>query len=103
MRSVDLHFGHDFEFRMVLPASVMGSQECTPTGGQLLIPAFDDSLSIRKAAILHALLDVGAPDFRGLASWYAFVHLLAARGAGVVPFLGMIADQPGAAGQRRQW
>jgi hypothetical protein len=59
-------------------------------------------VSIREAAVLHALLDIGTPDFRGLTPWYAFVHLLAARGAGVVPFSGMIADRPGAAGQRRK-
>jgi hypothetical protein len=60
-------------------------------------------VSIREAAVLHALLDIGAPDFRGLAPWHAFVHLLAARSAGIVPFLGMIAHQPGAASQRHEW
>jgi hypothetical protein len=39
-------------------------------------------VSIREAAVLHALLDIGAPDFRALAPWYVFVHLPAARGAG---------------------
>jgi hypothetical protein len=36
-------------------------------------------VSIREAAVLHALLDVGTPDFRCLAPWNAFVHLTASQ------------------------
>jgi hypothetical protein len=89
--------------RPALASGVALTAGAVLTGTLVLVWSADAGwFSIREAAVLHALVDVGASDFRGLAPWYAFVHLLAARGAGVVPFLGMIAHQPGAAGERRQ-